>query len=227
MLHTIINYCFDNGDVPSEWSAGLIKPIPKPDSKDPRNPLSYRGITLISIPCKIYADIINVRLKKWIDEYKLVADEQNGFRRNRSCIEHIYAVYSIINKRKMQKRSTFVCFVDAKKVFDRVQRDCLWYKLMSFGIDGKILKAIQSLYHDLRCAVKVNNLQTSFFDVNISVKQGCKVSPTLFSLYVNDLAEKIKSLNCGTDVDGYQLTILLYADDIALLSPCEESLQTM
>ena len=38
MLHTIINYCFENGVVPSEWSAGLIKPIPKPDSKDPRTP---------------------------------------------------------------------------------------------------------------------------------------------------------------------------------------------
>ena len=127
----------------------------------------------------------------------------------------------------MQKRSTFVCFVDAKKAFDRVQRDCLWYKLMSLEIDGNILKATQFLYHDLRCAVKINNLQTSFFDVNIGVKQGCKVSPTLFSLYVNDLADKIKSLNCGIDVDGYQLSILLYADDIALLSPCEESLQTM
>ena len=64
MLHIIICYCFDNGVVPSEWSAGLIKPIPKPDSKDPRNPLSYRGVTLISIPCKIYADILYVRLSK-------------------------------------------------------------------------------------------------------------------------------------------------------------------
>ena len=91
-----------------------------------------------------------------------------------------------------------------------------------------MLKAIQSLYHDLKCAVKVNDLQTSFFDVNIGVKQGFKVLPTLFSLlYVNDLAENIKEWNCGVDVDGLQLGILLYADDIALLSPCVESLQTM
>ena len=184
MLHTIISYCFDNGVVPSEWSAGLITPIPKPDSKDPRNPLSYRGIALISIPCKIYAGILNVCLNKWIEEYNLVADEQNGFRCNRSCIERIFALNSIINKRKMQKRSTFVCFVDPKKAFDRVQRDCLWYKLMPIGIGGKMVKAIQSLYHDLKCAVKVNDLQTSFFDVNICVKQGCKISPTFFSLLI-------------------------------------------
>ena len=48
-----------------------------------------------------------------------------------------------------------------------------------------MLKAIQSLYHDLKCAVKVNDLQTSFFDVNIGVKQGFKVLPTLFSLFMS------------------------------------------
>ncbi|MEW8545344.1 MAG: reverse transcriptase family protein, partial [Candidatus Thiodiazotropha sp.] len=134
LLHKIINFCFENGTVPSEWNTGVIKPIPKSDSKDPRNPLSYRGICLISIPCKIYADILNLRFSEWIDQNNIVVDEQNGFRRNRSCLEHIYSLYSVINKRKQQRQSTYVCFVDAKKAFDTVQRDCLWYKLISLGI---------------------------------------------------------------------------------------------
>ena len=81
----------------------------------------------------MYADILNVRFSQWIDENNIVVDEQNGFRRNRSCLEHIYAVYTVINKWKQQKQSTFVCFVDAKKAFDTVHRDCLWSKLMSLG----------------------------------------------------------------------------------------------
>ena len=66
-----------------------------------------------------------------------------------------------------------------------------------------MLKATQSLYHDLKCAVKDNNLKTSLFAVDIDVKQDCKVSPTLCPLYVNDLAENSRALNCGIDVDGY------------------------
>ena len=115
-LHKIITFCFQSGTVPSEWNIGLIKPIPKGDGKDPRDPLSYRGITLISIPSKIYADILNIRLSNWIEENSFLVEEQNGFRQNRSCMEHIYTLYSVINKRKLNKLSTYACFVDAKRL---------------------------------------------------------------------------------------------------------------
>ena len=57
------------------------------------------------------------------------------------------------------------------------------------------------------------------------MKQGDNLSPTLFALYLNDLAVEVKSLRCGVDIDGRQVTILLYADDIVLLAPNESSLQ--
>ena len=125
LLYRIINFCFQNGTVPSKWNTGIIKLIPKSDASDLRNPMCYRGICLISIQCKIYADILNSRFSNWIEDNNIVEDEQNGFRQKRSCLEHIYALYTVINKRKQQKQSPYICFVDAKKAFDTVQRDCL------------------------------------------------------------------------------------------------------
>lgn len=49
----------------------------------------------------------------------------------------------------------------------------------------------------------------------MELKKGCQLSPTLFSIYVNDLAEDIKRLNAGVDIDDLNISILLYADDIA------------
>ena len=227
LLYKIINFCFENGTVPSEWNKGIIRPIVKADATDPRDPLCYRGICLLSIPCKVYADILNTRFSNWIDENNIVVDEQNCFRRNRSCLEHIYALYSVINKRKLQKQSTYVCFVDAKKAFDTVQRDCLWYKLISLGVKGKILNAVQSLYTEVQCVVKVNDYLTPTIDVSQGVKQGCKLSPTLFSLYINDLAIEIKQMNLGIDIDEVQMSIFLYADNIVLIAPDADSLQLM
>lgn len=227
LLHEIISYCFNTGTVPRDWNTGVIKPIPKADGRDPRDPLSYRGITLISVPCKIYADILNLRLSKWIEDNYCLVEEQNGFRRNRSCMEHIYTLYTVINKRKLSKLPTYACFVDAKKAFDTVNRDCLWYKLTALGINGKIFEAIHSLYDNVKCAVNVNGHMTSYLDVALGVKQGCRLSPTLFALYINDLAEDIKALGCGIELDVGQLSLLLYADDVVLIAPTEDSLQLM
>ena len=191
LLHRIISYCFENKVSPAAWRTGVITPIPK-DGGNPRDPLGYRGITLISIPCKVYADILNVRIQSWLEENNLLAEEQNGFRANRNCVDHIYSLYSVINNRKIKKQSTFICFVDFRKAFDTVDRSCLWYKLMKIGISGRILEAVQSLYDDVTCSVRVNNYLTEAFRVENGVKQGCKLSPTLFSIYLNDLAEDIK-----------------------------------
>ena len=45
LLFKIVSYVLANGKVPSDWSKGIIKPLPKGD--DPRNPLNYRPITII------------------------------------------------------------------------------------------------------------------------------------------------------------------------------------
>ena len=98
---------------------------------------------------------------------------------------------------------------------------------MSVGISGKILDAIQSLYENVQCTVKVNDLFSPWFPVTNGVKQGCKISPTLFSIYIHDLAEEIKRLNCGVNLDDTIVSVFLYADDIVLTAPTAENLQMM
>ena len=53
------------------------------------------------------------------------------------------------------------------------------------------------------------------------------MSPTLFSVYLNDLATEIKKLQAGIDINGKNVGILLYADDIVLLASTEQKLQEM
>ena len=132
-----------------------------------------------------------------------------------------------MNSRKLERKDTYKCFVDAKKVFDTVNRDCLWYKLLKVGIDGHILSAIKSLYTSVSCTVKINDNFTEWFNVNQGVKQGCVLSPTLFSIYINDLANDIKNLNCGLTIDNINISIFLYADDIVLISESTNGLQSM
>ena len=103
----------------------------------------------------------------------------------------------------------------------------MWFKLKTIGLNGKILKAIQSLYESVSCSVKVNNHLTDWFNVRNGLKQGCNLSPTLFSIYINDLVDEINLIDSDIMVDDVKVSILLYADDIILLASSEEKLQEM
>lgn len=115
LLHKLIGHVFEKGVVPDEWLKGVISPVFKSGSKDVRDPMQYRGIVLLCTMNKIYCHILNARLSKWLDENNVLVDEQNGFRRMRSCIDHIFSLYSILQNRMLLKEDTFCCFIDAKK----------------------------------------------------------------------------------------------------------------
>ena len=52
---------------------------------------------------------------------------------------------------------------------------------------------------------------TDWFSVPSGVRQGDSLSPTLFAVYNNDLANEINAANCGINFGGNQLSILMYA----------------
>ena len=143
-----------NGTVPDKWQEGIICPIYKNGDKMDTN--NYRGITLQNVTCKIYGDILNTRLMKWIEINHKLCEEQNGFRSNRSCEDHIYALNSIVNMSLAEGKQVYSCFADFSKAFDRVDRNSMWYKLLKFGIKGRMYFAIKSLYANVKCSVKLS-----------------------------------------------------------------------
>ena len=57
--------------------------------------------------------------------------------------------------------------------------------------------------------MKINNFITEWFIINNGVRQGDSLSPTLFSLYINELAKEIKNMNKGIKFAGHKISILL------------------
>lgn len=132
VIHRLFMLCFESHIIPSVWRQAIICPILKDSNSDPRVPLNYRGISLLSTIYKMYSSILNHRLVSYLEDNNLLVDEQNGFRRERSCADHVFTLNSIIQNRK----ETFVAFIDLQKAFDTVDRDLLKFSLLNNGIDG-------------------------------------------------------------------------------------------
>ena len=227
LLHTLFNQCFLYGVIPELWKYGIIHPIYKGGGKDKRVPLNYRGITLTCATYKMFCGVLQNRVSEWAESHNIIADEQNGFRKKRSCIDHIGTLTTIIDTRKKLKKSTFCSFIDFSKAFDHINRSMLWEKLSTLGLQGNILNCLIALYENVKCCVRINGSLTDWFPVDIGVKQGCILSPILFAMYINDLTLAIKALDKGVSIDQEKISILLYADDIVLISDTEEELQEM
>jgi len=202
VLYRFFQLCFDSGKTPNDWNYAIISPIPKDVSKDKRVPCNYRGISLLCCISKIYSKILNKRLLEYAETNNLLCDEQNGFRSERSCVDHIFVLNSVIRNRLNEGKDTFAAFIDFKKAFDFVNRDLLMYRLLLCGVRGKLYHSINSMYAHTFCSVRLNNSWiTDWFQTSSGVKQGDNMSTTLFALYINDLAytinKKCKGVNLG------------------------------
>ncbi len=226
-LHALFQLCFDSGKVPSLWTQSVINPIPKNKTNDPRVPLNYRGISLLSCIYKIYSAILNNRLTKHLDDNSLIHDEQNGFREGRSCVDHIFTLSSIIRNKIQQKQDIYACYVDFRKAFDFLDREMMLFRFLEFGIDGKFYSVIKGIYHRAQCAVRINGVMTDWFSSTQGTKQGDNLSPNCFSMYLNPLISDLKASGLGICIDQNTIPVLAYADDLVLVSETPDGLQKL
>lgn len=227
-LEKLFNHVFIHEKFPNSWRTSIVKPIPKKSTIDSHDPLQYRGISLLCIMYKLYAYILNDRLVFHMEHDDRYIDEQNGFRRLRSCEEHIFVLTSIIKNRKYKKMSTFVAYLDAEKAFDKVNRNYLLYKLIKHDVTGKLFKAIELIYQSSHCSIAINDCFTDCFSTNAGVRQGDPLSSTLFNIFMNDFVQFINDENTsGVEIENKQISCLLFADDIVIFSENEQNLQYM
>ena len=162
---------------PRDWSRMLVTPIHK--KGDRKGPANYRAISLLSIPGKVFSKIILNRMKLKTEE--AMKNSQFGFRQGRGTVDAIFIVRQIIEKAREHQVPLHFNFIDFKSAFDTVWRKALWRMMIAIGVDTKIVNIIEALYKDTECAIVIDGHITEWFKVNIGVRQGCILSPTLFN----------------------------------------------
>jgi hypothetical protein len=81
---------------------------------------------------KVFTRILLNRIQNAVDA--TLHENQAGFRKGQSSIEHIFTLRNIIvQSYEYQKEVTINC-IDFKKAFDRVHRPSLWTILKHYGI---------------------------------------------------------------------------------------------
>ncbi|KAK3103174.1 hypothetical protein FSP39_017008 [Pinctada imbricata] len=209
IIATLMNQIFSTGQFPTEWRNAVVIPLPKP-GKDPNDPQSYRPISLTSHLCKTMETVLNNRLRWYLEKKGIIDPAQSGFRSNRSTLDHLVTLETEIKCGIASKQYTGAVFLDISKAFDLVWHEGLIYKTKNYGITGKFLNFIKNFLTDRKIQVKVNENLSDTYDLENGTPQGSVISPTLFNIMVNDLAEVI---NSGEDDAADTPTLSQFADD--------------
>ena len=98
--------------------------------------------------------------------------------------------------------------------------------LKEIGIDWKDRRLILNLYHNQNVAVRIDGDVTESCQIGRGVRQGCCLSPLLFSLYVEMMnTEAMENINEGVKVGGQLLKDVRFADDQGMVASTEAGLQ--
>ena len=196
---------------------------------------NYRGIVLISTLCKIYEAIIKNRMQKHIIEHRAISPLQHGYQAQTSTTEAVYTLTQLIQRRHHhEKKATYCAFIDFVTAFPSVCRPSLWDAVHARGISGKTWRVLHDLYAKPSCQV-IHPLMHDYFDIKKGIREGSKLSPLLYTIFIDTLVAELQASNLGVSVNGHLnhipysqwMGMLLYADDIVLIADNAAQLQQM
>ncbi|CAH2100420.1 unnamed protein product [Euphydryas editha] len=190
--------------IPPQWKVAQIIMLLKPN-KQPEDPKSYRPISLLPIPSKIYESLISRRLTPLIEQCKLIPKHQFGFRRKHATIEQVHRLISEIDKAFEAKKYCAGVFLDISQAFDRVWHEGLLFKLKSL-FPTYMYKILKSFLENRHFLVQNGEALSSLCPIKAGVPQGSVLGSTLYLIYTSDLPTS-ESIITGT-----------FADDTAILA---------
>ena len=220
-----MNLCeriYKEGIWPDDFTKAVLIPLPK--KMNAMACEDHRTISLIPHASEIMLRILTKRLEGKIRDF--ISKTQFGFKKGCGTREAIGVMRMLCEKVLDHGKEVFICFVDYEKAFDRVN----WVKMMDtlkqLGVDWRDRRLIWELYIEQQAVVRVADEYTDTCSIGRRVRQGCSLSPLLFSIYAERMmVEALDGVDEGVKVGGSLLKDIRFADDQGMVAETERGLQ--
>ena len=144
-----------------------------------------------------------------------IDDMQFGFMPGRGTTDAIFSVRQIQEAYIRKTLNLYFAFISLEKTFDKVPRKVLWWPLRNVGAPEWIVSVVKVMYQNARSQVRVSNLFSDVFDVQVGVHQDSVLSTLLLIIVLQALSREFCT-SC--------LWELLHADDLVLLADTMDEL---
>ncbi|KAL3675310.1 hypothetical protein R1sor_025258 [Riccia sorocarpa] len=219
------------------YNRGTITLLPK--EGEPTLLGNKRPITLLNSVYKIWAKALQLRLSPILQ--RLITWEQNSFLPGRLLHSTVLLCNEAVHQAKHNGQPSVLLKLDFRKAFDMLNWEFLYKSMKQMDFGEEFIRMVTALNTNASSSVRINNTRSKTFKISRSVRQGCPLSPLLFTIALQVFSDAINSMIREGQLKGIELPgtgiqycqglfaddahILLYADRTNLLN-AKQLLQT-
>ena len=222
-----LNYSLETHSLSPSGSLGIITLFHK--GKDLRfdDLNNWRPLSLLNCDYKIIAKVLSRRLDNVID--KIIGDQQVGFMKGRDISMVHRRIDDLIELHKKKNLKGLIVALDFKQAFDAININCILKALEIYGFGNYFIRWIYTITSNRLACVKNGGHISEPFPMSNGVRQGCPISPQLFLLVVELLAQKLKQDANFQGLNPHNADtptkIMQYCDDTSLFIKNLEDMQ--
>ncbi|KAK3518288.1 hypothetical protein QTP86_003217 [Hemibagrus guttatus] len=191
---------------------------------------NWRPITLLTVDYKILAKLMVLRLREVMA--RVVHPDQTCGVPGRMCGMNLALVRDALAWADQRRVPLALLGLDQEKAFDRVSHAFLFALLRRMGFGPGFVAMVRLLYAGAVSRVIVNGHCSGLIEQRGGVRQGCPLSPLLYVLYLEPLAERLRREPAfqGLHIPGAGGTrakVSVYADDATLFLGRDEDFRAV
>ena len=193
---------------------------------DPAKLENYRPIALLPIFCKLLASLLKLRLTDRLEPW--ILKTQYGFRKKRSTSQPLFIARRLMDIAERQRSPLTLILLDWAKAFDKIDQTKLIEVLIRIKVPDRIVSVIKNIYANAQFRVVTKEIQSNFYIQCSSIRQGCPLSPYLFSIVMTaifqDIKQILKTPRQLAPIPGINYAEVLYADDTLIFGTHAQSI---
>jgi hypothetical protein len=206
VLVCIVNCALSQG-LPLSCKHATVTPILKSSSADPNDMKNYRPVSNFPTIVKIIERVVASKIMSHLQKNALYDPYQSAYRENHSCetvvLSALNEAYCAVDRREI----SIIALLDMSAAFDTIDHGLLIKKLEAMGVRDEAIRWINSYLSERYFSTCINDHKSNPLPLEMGVPQGSVLGPLLFTIYVKDLGDLIKTTG---------MRYHCYADDVQL-----------
>lgn len=202
------NSILQENTLPSSWKASEIIMIPKKPGINSKIVKNLRPISITDTICRLMERLVLKELQEHLEANNILDQNQSGFRKKRQTHDNIFALSQKVAETVARGKRGLLLAYDIQAAFDSVQHAFIISKLIDTKAPVWTIRWINEFLKNRSFKIRNGALTSTSRPITTGVPQGSVISPTLFSVFINDVPKANRS--------NRSLTIM-FADDIAQL----------